>query len=55
MAYQGLGEGQPLTNEALRQARVRAGRAKSFLPGGISIVVGEAQIARNDGTAGSRR
>jgi hypothetical protein len=46
MAYNGLGEGQPLTFEALGVARVRAGRLKNFLGGGVTAVAGEAQIAR---------
>jgi hypothetical protein len=46
MAYQGLGEGQPLTTEALGRALVRAGRLKDFLGGGVTVRVGEAQIAR---------
>jgi hypothetical protein len=46
MAYQGLGEGQPLTNEALGQALVRAGRQKSFLGGGVSATIADPQIAR---------
>jgi hypothetical protein len=46
MAYEGLGEGQPLTSEAFEVALVRAGRLKSFLPGGVSLVRDEAQIAR---------
>ncbi len=49
MAYQGLGEGQPLTNEALGEALVRAGRLKSFLGGGVTARVGEAKIARTMG------
>jgi len=48
-AYQGLGEGQPLTYEARGVARVRAGRLKNFLGGGVSMVRGEAQIARTMG------
>ena len=46
MAYEGLGEGQPLTNEALGNARVRAGRQKAFLGGGVHLQTGEAQLAR---------
>jgi hypothetical protein len=46
MAYEGLGEGQPLTNEALGYARVRAGRLKNFLGGGVHMQTGEAQLAR---------
>ena len=46
MAYKGLGEGQPLTKEALGYARERAGRVKDFSGGGISMQTGEARIAR---------
>jgi len=46
MAYEGLGEGQPLTTEALGHARVRAGRLKGFLGGGVHMQTGEAQLAR---------
>jgi hypothetical protein len=45
-AYQGLGEGQPLTYEALGVALVRAGRQKFSLPSAISMHLGEAQLAR---------
>src|SRR5204863_9392850 len=46
MAYRGLGEGQPLTNEALGYARVRAGRQKDFLGGGVRAQRGDARLAR---------
>jgi hypothetical protein len=45
-AYQGLGEGQPLTYEALGVALVRAGRQKFSLPYPPSVQIGEEKIAR---------
>jgi hypothetical protein len=47
-AYQGLGEGQPLTTEALGQALVRAGRQKVYMIPAASIgsAESEAHLAR---------
>ena len=46
MAYGGLGEGQPLTNDALGVARMRAGRVKYYLRPRHSMQTGEERIAR---------
>ena len=46
MAYRGIGEGQPLTNDASAMARVRAGREKYYLPTPPTAQSGEERIAR---------
>jgi hypothetical protein len=46
MAYRGIGEGQPLTNDALGVALVRAGREKYALPTPPTMQSGEERIAR---------
>ena len=46
MAYRGIGEGQPLTNDAWGVALVRAGRQKYALPTPPTMQSGEERIAR---------